>query len=487
MLDQPQAGIWHLESREGLQVPAGGSAELLVAKGTGRIERFWMTLAGATADPKAVNLRDGRLEISWDGASTPAVAVPVGDFFGLGHGLAGNVQSDVIQSTAHGLAAYWPMPFSSGARVVFHNDASHDMTVFAQIGWTSLDQVSNLRFQTSWRRNEHPQPGMLTVADIHGRGHYVGTVLAVSPTERSWFGEGDDVWIVDGVRQQGTGTEDWLNQAWFSLFAQSSRAGGINQPGRLVTLYRFNMPDVVRFSTSLQVQFEQQGFEGATRSDDVAATAFWYQEPPLSPVPPLPPAADRRVTPVVPDGRWTVSRAPAPIDIVAAAVKAGVSTTENGGAARLELNRVAVGPVNLAGVAFTLGACTAGPVGRVCGVPLNPTTRLDLDVPAGSEALYLLVTAEGAVGSDAFKVRSGSLETGWRLGREVDAYGDPWKVPHARGLTLSDEGHGIQAAYVGVLPLRGAVGKITIQGVDGARAVVWGAAAGALPSDYPSD
>lgn len=483
MLDQPQPGIWHLESREGLRVPAGGSVDLLVAKGAGRIERFWMTLAGATADPNGVNLRDGWLEITWDDDASPAVSAPVGDFFGLGHGLGGSVLTDLVQSTAHGMAAYWPMSFSSGARVVFHNDASHDMTTFSQIGWTSLEQVSNLRFQASWRRNEHPQPGMLTIADIHGRGHYVGTILAVSPTERSWFGEGDDVWVVDGTRMQGTGTEDWLNQAWFSLFAQSSRAGGINQPGRLFTIYRFNVPDVVRFSESLQVQFEQQGYEGSARSDDVAATAFWYQEPPLSPVPKRPPLEGRRVTPVVPDGKWTVARAAAPIDVVASAVRAGASTTEKGGAARIELNRVAVGPVNLAGVGFHLTGCG----GRVCGVPVTPSTRLDLDVPAGSEALYLLVTADGAVGSDAFKVQSGAGETGWRLGREVDTYTDPWPVPHARGLTLSDEGNGIQAAYVGVLPLRGATGKVTITGIAGARAVLWGAAAGAMPSDYPKD
>ena len=53
--------------------------------------------------------------------------------------------------------------------------------------------------------------------DVQGRGHYVGTVFSVVQAEAGWFGEGDDFFFVDGEKKpsiEGTGTEDYFNDAW---------------------------------------------------------------------------------------------------------------------------------------------------------------------------------------------------------------------------------------------------------------------------------
>jgi hypothetical protein len=58
-------------------IPMGKSLVLADIRGAGTIDRMWMTLEDRSPDA----LRGLKLEIYWDGAATPAVAVPLGDFF----------------------------------------------------------------------------------------------------------------------------------------------------------------------------------------------------------------------------------------------------------------------------------------------------------------------------------------------------------------------------------------------------------------------
>ena len=44
------------------------------------VRRIWMTLN----DRSPTMLRGLRLDMYWDGAKTPAVSAPLGDFFGVG-------------------------------------------------------------------------------------------------------------------------------------------------------------------------------------------------------------------------------------------------------------------------------------------------------------------------------------------------------------------------------------------------------------------
>ena len=72
-----------------------------VKSGSGMVRRIWMTLN----DRSPAMLRGLRLEMYWDGAKTPAVSAPLGDFFGVGLGSIVPFQSAIFSSP---LSVIWP-------------------------------------------------------------------------------------------------------------------------------------------------------------------------------------------------------------------------------------------------------------------------------------------------------------------------------------------------------------------------------------------
>src|SRR5215813_4761352 len=102
-------------------VPLASGAEVPIADlpGPGVITHLWLNVQ--CDDPYA-----GRLVIlraKWDGETTASVEVPVGDFFGVGFALDGNVDTLPVRVTADGRArsCWWPMPFSSSALITVRN------------------------------------------------------------------------------------------------------------------------------------------------------------------------------------------------------------------------------------------------------------------------------------------------------------------------------------------------------------------------------
>ena len=59
--------------------------------GAGIVKHIWMTMMSWPAEPH--ELRQTVLRIFWDGHVRPSVAVPLGDFFGIGFGLRRNFTS----------------------------------------------------------------------------------------------------------------------------------------------------------------------------------------------------------------------------------------------------------------------------------------------------------------------------------------------------------------------------------------------------------
>ena len=65
------------------------------------------------------------LRMYWDGEATPSVECPIGDFFGLGHGLFKNFVSLPLQMSpenGRGMNCWFPMPFSEGMRIEVTNE-----------------------------------------------------------------------------------------------------------------------------------------------------------------------------------------------------------------------------------------------------------------------------------------------------------------------------------------------------------------------------
>ena len=146
---------------------------------------------------------------------------------------------------------------------------------------------------------------MYEFLNVTGKGHYVGTVLSVVQAEAGWFGEGDDFFWVDGEKYpsiEGTGSEDYFNDAW-GLHEDDGPYYGVTVAegtdlGSRMTAYRWHVLDPIPFTKSLKVEIEHKGWtyndDGAVKSafgertDLMSSVAFWYQEGIAQDQPPVP-------------------------------------------------------------------------------------------------------------------------------------------------------------------------------------------------------
>src|ERR1017187_8177683 len=112
--------------------------------------------------------------------------------------------------------SYWPMPFRKACKITVTNEGKRRMSnLYYHVDWQKQASLPPdlLYFHAYYRQGTPPPAGDLyTLLDIKGAGHYVGTVMSVLQSEVGWFGEGDDMFYVDGEkapRIEGTGTEDY--------------------------------------------------------------------------------------------------------------------------------------------------------------------------------------------------------------------------------------------------------------------------------------
>lgn len=284
--------------------------EMPALHGPGVITHIWFTShAGRVNELNALSLR-----IYWDGRKDPAVEVPLGEFFAVGQGQPAVVESYPAQVSPTGaLACYWRMPFAKSARIVIANDNPDRTTgLYWQVDWVELDQLPpNTPYFHARYRQEYPaQAGRdYLIADLQGQGQYVGTVISVTLGQDGWWGEGDDFFYIDGEAVpslQGTGSEDYFNDAWglrprTSHWFGSPRWQG-DDAGDSGVCYRWHVLDPVGFTNSLKVTIEHKGnraedIEGffLERPDFLNSVAFWYQTGEPKRFADLPPYPERRV------------------------------------------------------------------------------------------------------------------------------------------------------------------------------------------------
>ena len=269
----------------------GQAFELPVLEGPGVINHIWFTsYAGGFNELNALSLR-----IYFDGQTEPGVEVPLGDFFAVGQTPA-VVDSFPVQVSASGsLTCYWRMPFAQSARIVVTNDNfERSSGLYWQVDWIQLDRLppDTPHFYARYRQEYPAVMGRdYLIADLEGKGKYVGTVMSVTMAQAGWFGEGDDYFYIDGEAVpslQGTGSEDYFNDAWgfrkrtSPWFGQPRWSGfGAGDAG---VCYRWHILDPVGFSKSLKLTMEHKGSRPdpvdtwfIERPDFLSSIAFWYQ------------------------------------------------------------------------------------------------------------------------------------------------------------------------------------------------------------------
>jgi hypothetical protein len=284
--------------------------ELPELRGPGVIEHIWMTShAGGVGELDSLRLR-----IYWDGREEPAVDVPLGQFFAVGNGAPVEVESLPVQVSPSGsLTCYWRMPFARSARITVVNENPDRSTgLYWQVDWRELPELppDTGYFHARYRQEYPAVMGRdYLIADLEGKGQYVGTVMSVTMAQDGWFGEGDDFFYIDGEEVpslQGTGSEDYFNDAWgfrrrTSLwFGQPRWQGWSAGDGGIC--YRWHVLDPVGFSRSLRVTMEHKGNRAMgeeawyiERPDFFSSIAYWYQTGEPKPFGHVPAWHERRV------------------------------------------------------------------------------------------------------------------------------------------------------------------------------------------------
>ena len=312
----------------------GETRVLADLEGPGVLTHFWFTQRN--------HYRECLLRITWDDAASPSVLVPLGDFFGLGHGIVNSYQSALFTASTNSnnhfnegcaLNSYVPMPFRKRALVELVNESGEEHLQYFYIdherlaqprdeagylhaefrrtnpfgGWgheirvnTPESNVVN-REREAWDNN-------YVILDTRGRGHYLGCNLSVSNFQGTWWGEGDDMIWVDGYRWppdlHGTGSEDYLNQAWGmqdNAFLHNGSSIYEHHTAGYQTSYVLHLENPVRFRKEIKVTIEHG--HGNHLANEMASTAYWYAAEPTAAAAP-PPVAAR--LPVLRDnqGRW---------------------------------------------------------------------------------------------------------------------------------------------------------------------------------------
>jgi hypothetical protein len=137
------------------QIKPGERRILATINGSGCIKHIWMTLGL----PKEDYLRRIVLRFFWDSYKEPSIECPIGDFFGLGHGIRKNFVSLPLQMSPQeeaGFNSWWPMPFKTKALVEVENQGEEAYRHYFYIDYErykSIDAVKNLAyFHVQWRR-----------------------------------------------------------------------------------------------------------------------------------------------------------------------------------------------------------------------------------------------------------------------------------------------------------------------------------------------
>ena len=311
-----------------VRIEPRSTAVLAEIPGAGIIRHIWCTIA--TQD--AMIRRNAVLRMYWNGEKQPSVEAPIGDFFGQGFGECYNfISLPLAAAPAQGRAlnSYWPMPFLAGARIELENQGDAPINSFYYYvdyeAHAALAADTGM-FHAQWRR-EQTKPGTVLeenewgilgpdekntsdahnycFAEIEGKGHFVGINYYVDSPSVMWYGEGDDMWLVDGEpwpgSLHGTGTEDFFNSSWcpnevymhpyFGYGRVPSNTGWLGR----THMYRFFVEDPIYFEKSLRASIEH-GHANALILD-CASVAYWYQSEPHKAFAPLPPVQARQNMP----------------------------------------------------------------------------------------------------------------------------------------------------------------------------------------------
>lgn len=333
-------------------IRAGSAKTLLSMKGPGIINRIWVTIS----DRSPVMLRSLVLKMYWDNENKPAVSVPFGDFFGIGLGRTA-VYENALFANPEGRSfnCFIQMPFRNYARVELVNESGTDLPmVFYDIDLQLLKNWDGnfLYFHSYWHRDTATTLAhdFEIMPEVKGKGRFLGSNICINANPDygdCWWGEGEVKIYIDGdtnfPTMAGSGTEDYIGTAWGQGPFSTRTTGCLVADSKDLqwAFYRYHISDPLYFRTDCKVTIQQIGgntkdivtglqkkgirlipvtvheaprlirffkkdstvnleerslpnaWTNFYRSDDLAATAYFYLDSPGSDLPDLQPVKIR--------------------------------------------------------------------------------------------------------------------------------------------------------------------------------------------------
>ncbi len=279
-------------------IEAGDTFTMADVKGMGAIKHIWVT-DNATAGRLLV------LRMYWDGCETPAVEVPLGDFFASAAYNEYRQLSSlaVCVNPKKGLNCYWEMPYRSGCRITLENISVNPITVYYQIDCEEKEiSEDSLYFHAQFRRS-NPLSYMtdhVILDGVGGKGQYVGTYFYWGVNSNGWWGEGEIKFFLDGDTDFpticGTGTEDYICGAYnfdvngkyvefstpYTGLSKVDYTDSTYKANRRFNMYRWHIQDPIYFDHDIRVTIQALGWRSDHRylplMDDISSVAFWYSD-----------------------------------------------------------------------------------------------------------------------------------------------------------------------------------------------------------------
>lgn len=290
-----------------IDIDAGETMVIADINGPGAIQQIWMTPTG--------EWRKTIIRMYWDGETNPSVEAPVGDFFCAGWGVYAPLSSlAVCVNPGSAFNCYWQMPFRKHCKITMENRDKKPMRLYYQINYTLTEVPDDAAyFHAQYRLSDPTEKALHTILDgVKGRGQYVGTYMAIQPTNNGWWGEGEIKFFMDGDTNYpticGTGTEDYFCGSYnfenqrthqfeeyctpYAGLHQVIRPDGVYRSQQRYGLYRWHILDPVRFEKNLKVTIQDLGWRNdGTYLDQksfISTVAYWYQAEPHATFPELP-------------------------------------------------------------------------------------------------------------------------------------------------------------------------------------------------------
>lgn len=288
--DQQTAGI--VPIRQDTLLTPGSALTLAHVMQGGRIVGIQLSPAEAfTGLNKQVDIR-----ITWDREGSPAVYMPVADFFGYAFGKT-SMQSLLLGTDNEGAYCYFPMPFAQEAKVELIYRMPENRATGESIRIKSAVYIAKESYQANregkfyayWNPEPHTTAGKPHVfLSGKGKGHYVGTLLQAQGLEpgMTLFFEGDDSTRIDGeMRLHGTGSEDYFNGGWYALLDRWDRPMSLPLHGCLdyslpfarTGAYRLFLSDKMPFNKEILHTIEH-GPENNNKPGKYTSVALYYAD-----------------------------------------------------------------------------------------------------------------------------------------------------------------------------------------------------------------